>query len=216
MELLSKYYKSLKEAINYLDNVKQINQRQNEAYEAIKKRIESLPLDNSESLSECRVALGKEKKTKLLLLFGRFLLNGCIVLAVFALAEFLLATSIPIFIPVATLVVSFMLLNHAPIEELANIQSMKKGINDANILLGNEKKDNDLKALVQELTTALANNETFITEFKQAIDEYMSLLLAQENKVLPYGPELIPENDMKILEDGLKKLNLHMGNSENE
>lgn len=208
MEVLSKYYKSLKQASDYLDNVKQIYNRQVDAYNIFNERIDSLRGFEEENLCECSENLKKNKMSIVVQLFFVFLLDETLI----CLAAFLLSTvcslGIPLFIPLIAGVFIFMLHSRKKIISLTDIRDMKRKVDEATVLLGESKKTSSLIELIKELEASIRDNEKFIEDFKKAIDEYMSLLLAQENKLLPYGSQVSLENEIPILEEGLKKLNL--------
>lgn len=208
MEILSKYYKSLKQASDYLDNIKQIYDRQVEAYKVFNERLDILSESKDEKLNECKDDLKKNKIRMIVRLILTFLLDNALFCSVVALINALFTLGIPLFIPIMMAVFCFMLHSSKKISSLVNISDMKHKIEEAAILLGENKEMSSLVELIQELEVNIGANEKFMEDFKQAIDEYMSLLLEQENKLLPYGEQVSLENEIQILEEGLKKLNL--------
>ncbi len=208
MSVLRKYYKSLKQATDYLENVKQLYNRQVDAYEAFSDRIEDLPYGEDESLNDCHVELKKENIFRFLYLLSIYALDNCLLGIICFAIETSWGLVIPLFIPVFAAIFVFMLFNGNWIRDFDQVSRMKKRIMDANTLLGNEKAKSNLKDLMMELADNIKCNEEYINELSQAIDEYMSLLLEQENKLLPYGPQEFSKDEIVLLEEGLKKLNL--------
>ena len=208
MELLHKYYESLKQASDYLENIKSLYNRQVEVRNTFRERINNIPRNEEESLRECNASLKKEKRFETILLAFCFVLDNALIVAAFAFIEVIFSLGMPIFIPFIVAIFAFLLLHVDEIRNFSSIKSMKQKVKKANTLLGSAKQDKTLKELIEELDNAIKNNEAYIEDFKQAIDEYMSLLIAQESKLLPYGPELMPEEEINILEEGLRKLQL--------
>lgn len=208
MGLLNKYYASLKQASDYLENVKRLYNRQVEAHDTFIKRLEDIPRNEEESLRECNVALKREKRFQSIVLAFCFVLDNALTWAIFAFIGTIFSLGIPLFIPFIVAVFAFCLLHVEDIRSFSSIKNMKKMVREANTLLGSEKLDKTLVDLIQELEESIKNNEAYIEDFKQAIDEYMSLILAQESKLLPYGPEMMEDEEINVLEEGLRKLNL--------
>lgn len=208
MGLLNKYYASLKQASDYLENVKRLYNRQVEAHDTFIKRLENIPRNEEESLRECNVALKREKRFQSIVLAFCFVLDNALTWAIFAFIGTIFSLGIPLFIPFIVAVFAFCLLHVEDIRSFSSIKNMKKMVGEANTLLGSEKLDKTLVDLIQELEESIKNNEAYIEDFKQAIDEYMSLILAQESKLLPYGPEMMEDEEINVLEEGLRKLNL--------
>lgn len=213
MEKLKKYYASLKQATDYLEDIKRLTKSQSEIYEVFKQRLEELyGVDEDkedENLRKCGDSLKKNKKSKLWHLILVYILDNALFLGGMVLINYFFTLSIPLFIPLMVAVFFFMLTDDDIIKSFVHTKDMSKKIEEAKEFLGSEKLDESLVDLMNELDAAIKSNEAFIESFNQAISEYMSLLLAQENRMLPYGPKVITDEDIKVLEEGLKKLNLN-------
>lgn len=215
MELLNKYYESLKDAINYLDNIKDMYKRQKAAYEALNNRISNLNDGRDESLEECSNILKEEKSKKFWNLVLFFFIEGGLLVELVALINFIAALGIPLFIPIMMSIMLFLLSNHKGIREYDCLKKNIRTINETKVLLGEKTINASLVDLLKQLEESLNANATYIADFEKGVDEYMSLLIASENKMLPYGPVRPADDVIESLENGLKKLQLCYGDDNN-
>lgn len=133
MELLNKYYESLKDAINYLDNIKDMYKRQKAAYEALNNRISNLNDGRDESLEECSNILKEEKSKKFWNLVLIFFIEGGLLVELVALINFIAALGIPLFIPIMMTLMLFLLSNHQRIREYDCLKRNIKTINETKV-----------------------------------------------------------------------------------
>ncbi len=206
MELLRKYYSSLREATNYLEDLKQEYAWQKNAYDLICDRIQELPSGKKENLGELWESLKSDRRKRRGELGFLYALDNVILLEIVSLLNFFGGLAIPIFVPFMVAIFLFLIIHVNDVRQYFFVKENIKGIKNAKAYLSEQKMDTDLLDLLEQLKNKLGENEEYINNLKQAIDEYMSLLIEYENMPLTYESGKKAEEVKMALDDGLKKM----------
>lgn len=209
MEIMDKYYASLREATNYLENIKRNYNEQKCSYNIIDMHLKKIK-SNEEKLSDYLDSISKKMDGKLSLL-GKFLLADIIIFLVIGgvLAQ-LLAIGLPISLSLglSISILYFLLAHKKDMNDYNNLKEKRGHILETLRLMGEKRGNIKLKELEENLATIIKRNEQTIANLEDAIDHYLTILMDYESQTLPYGKEIVSEENIEVLEEGLKSLDL--------
>lgn len=210
MGLLHKNYKSLKQVIDQFQVLKEEYFWQLETYELFDKRLQSVDSHKEEKLSEYEAYLRKNLRIEKILLLFLLIFDSIVISKTGMIISFLTSLGSPLFMfLILALPVYFIgVWNRNIFKSLLTDSYSLDTVKDSKFLLEKAKSDKSLFDLLKELRFAIRNSERAMIDLLSGIEEYTLLLTEYENNMNACCALTSKKEDFKILDAGIKKLNL--------